>query len=772
MKDKILKLSGHKDLKSFYKEFPDEASFMAKYGKKIQKLQKAEGGFEQLLKPMQGKNIPTGNPFENLDINSLVSTKEDNSGEGIAKVMSTMGSVPKAIGEGIANIIKEGKQRRKAQMWSRVSDVALQASQLKPEEQERKYVRPEDVINSGEEFFPIYGVGTSPLAKNGKKLKKAKFGAEEILNAGGADFLTQGTDALFQDNAGYGLGKSIGSAVKMIPGVGPIVSSVAEPVLGTIGGLLDPNQKKIRRAKQHMNSNILKMGMGQNMQGVQQQYSSFMKNGGELPELDDYAFGGELRVYNGEAEPISYNPYTESETIMFKGPSHENGGMPIKYGNSPVEVEGGEPAIKMKDGGNADSLVVFGNLQIPNGMLQDPNAKGKKFKNYIADLAKVENKANKIMNNSLKMIDEVGVNTSLDKLKLSSLKANILGSEMKLKDAANKKEQAANVQNAINQTAEEQGIIADDLAKGKITKAKYGKTIGKEDRKKLRQIDNLPTFDIEDPYTFNGETGEYEEAPSSKFDWEELLGKGMTTAKSILPILRPSDAEDIDPRQYAAELTALTDQVEPVYAQTRQPKFLTPQSISLQDVMNENTADYRATQNMLANNPAVLAMLNAQKYAANQKVLGEQFRMNQAERQRVAETNRLIQDEVEKQNLQILDTQQYRQALAKSKTKEQLHNALKSISEKMVMSDMEKKFGQIEENRYNYRFDEKGRAINMNAPYEFNIPQAGSTSTDTKGIISIGGQKYRPIDYDNKTGTPTKFEKVRNGAIVKALKNF
>ncbi len=35
---------------------------------------------------------------------------------------------------------------------------------------------------------------------------------------------------------------------------------------------------------------------------------------------------------------------------MFRGPSHENGGMPIEYGSSPVEVEGGEPAVKLQDG--------------------------------------------------------------------------------------------------------------------------------------------------------------------------------------------------------------------------------------------------------------------------------------------------------------------------------------------------------------------------------------------------------------------------------------
>jgi len=41
--ENILKISGHKDMKSFYKDFPDEAAFMAKYGKEFKKVM-AMGG--------------------------------------------------------------------------------------------------------------------------------------------------------------------------------------------------------------------------------------------------------------------------------------------------------------------------------------------------------------------------------------------------------------------------------------------------------------------------------------------------------------------------------------------------------------------------------------------------------------------------------------------------------------------------------------------------------------------------------------------------------
>jgi hypothetical protein len=37
---------------------------------------------------------------------------------------------------------------------NRVTDVQLAASRTRPEQIERKYVRPEDTMNTGEEFFP------------------------------------------------------------------------------------------------------------------------------------------------------------------------------------------------------------------------------------------------------------------------------------------------------------------------------------------------------------------------------------------------------------------------------------------------------------------------------------------------------------------------------------------------------------------------------------------------------------------------------------------
>jgi hypothetical protein len=84
-------------------------------------------------------------------------------------------------------------------------------------------------------------------------------------------------------------------------------------------------------------------------------------------------------------------------------------------------------------------------------------------------------------------MNELKVYTPFDKLKFEALKATLLGGNMKLKDSAELKMNAAAVQNATNDTAEEYGIVADDLARGKIKidkkamkeKAKFGKEIFK-----------------------------------------------------------------------------------------------------------------------------------------------------------------------------------------------------------------------------------------------------------------------------------------------------
>ena len=546
--------------------------------------------------------------------------------------------------------------------------------------------------------------------------------------------------------------------------------------------------------------------------------------------------GGELQTHwGGYAEPMSYNPFLPDggETIMFRGQSHDesdgrgNTGIGITYGENPVEVERGEPAIKLKDGTGTDSsLVVFGNLKIPKAYVPmlGKEAQGKKFKTYVADLSKKENKQNKKIDNATKMLEDLEVSTPIDKMTLNSLQYTMLGANSKLKDIADKKMTAASLQNAINDTAEEMGLVADDLARGKVKIDKEAFKDTAQGGKKLKKVSALPNvpagqqkgdvfygnvtqadfeammarnpwYDWEnfDPSSdadvrdfqkaFNreakklgvdtrlqvdGDFGEqtvsaeslYGNAPSAtprQLNLTQLGAQPSATVVSsnvqipdykrnslmdvfgqVMPYLRPSDTEALDPRQLTGEMYALsTNQVEPVQAQTIQPQLDVPYDISLQDILNENEAAFRSQQRMIGYNPAFQSQLNAQKYAANAKVLGEQFRMNQAKRAEVYDRNRNLLNQYGLRSLDIFDRQYVRQAEALSKTKATTQAALNSIGSKFLQNRLENRTLATMENLYNYRFDPRFRAVNVNAPYQPVIPTV---------YIGPDGKQYQVVN--------------------------
>ena len=250
----------------------------------------------------------------------------------------------------------------------------------------------------------------------------------------------------------------------------------------------------------------------------------------------------------------------------------------------------------------------------------------------------------------------------------------------------------------------------------------------------------------------------------------------MDYANQVLPYLRPSDAEPLDPNQLYGEMNALANnQLEPVRAQTFQPELGVPYDISYQDILNQNQADYRSQQRMAANNPAALSILNSEKYKANEKVLGEQFRANQAMKDRVYGENRNILNQSKLQNLGILDNQYVRQEQAKSNTKNIAQAALNSISAKYAQNKLENRTLQTYENQYNFRYDPRFRAMNMNPLAQFDMDGSGGVGQGFGGGLNpnyeftynaqgeiIGARKKNP----NKKVTG------RNGAIVKNLKNI
>jgi len=806
-----------------------------------------------------------------------------------------------------------------------------------------------------------------------------------------------------------------------------------------------------------------------------------MKDGGQM------AMGGDLQVHRGKAETLSYNPFlpNNGETIMFRGPSHDNGGMPISFGENGVEVEGGEPAQIMQDGGSMQegneegNLLVFGNLMKP-GTKQ-------KFKNYIADLSKIEAKQNKIVEKNTKLINNADANDQFDKLALNTGQASLMGANMKLKEIAEKKKDAAAEQNAILDTAKEFGLESDALAKGKIKYAKandpyaefgaklqtggkakktydpefenfinqamaleqanssasgdyrgggsnygtndpkiktpeqakeyyyknywsmvkdlppglrtralqmaintgdpYGellvagnemtvderkkaidnaRALGvkgleknkfiqssrfKENKDKIAKVvesykkdpegflanldkeqnryydslvaantkggkafgsidpntsrefyddymglarfasqdyipkpvaaqaaatpaavatntaaapvrnnysvgidspirgavalspitetqpgayipnladqiaqsrqNNLGARELDevkvvapkiDPLVYrNSDLPDLNEplqyAPGEGPDSQEIVGQfpirdfvpvgsstpsvfpvrqgnesftkksstqdispsWMNALRSVMRYTRPSNQTPLDPSQLAGEMYAMaTNQKQPVFAQTYTPDLSQPTRISLQDQLNQITSQSRAAERMAQNNPAALAMIASQAAEAKNKVLGEQFRMNQGEQQRSMETNRQTMNDARLKNLGIRQEQADKMAAVDVNTRKENQAILNSLSAKTLQNKLENKQLAILENTYNYRYDPQGRAYNLNAPYEWNMSGDGRSSD---GVAPAGYEFYKAM---RKKGTTKDDDTVlsRNGSIVKAIKGL
>lgn len=972
MKAQILKIAGVKSEKDFYRKYPSEEAFMKVHGNTFKKAQLglkiAQGGITQPnLSEYEewANNNPAslgGNMYRREDAGiapEMMTRRGDNQLANPLDMHLKTSAKPGGVGlmpymqagvdvvQGLTMLKGQKQAVQRAKQNSLVTGVQSEAASTVAELPERKYWRPEDIPTTGEEFSPIYGTGTNVLAANGVSLNSGGFGDFMTGQQGGdilQGFSNYGVSAMNNGrgpDAGSKIGGGIGQAAGTLFG-GPVGGMLGKAAGTFLGGFIDQSDNKIERYNNESQENMNNI-MSQNMRG---HYGAYMRAGGNLreytPPSEEYMnSGGELQTHwGGYAEPISENPYLPDggQTVMFRGQAHDestNGksGIGVTYGDSPVEVERGEPAVKLEDGDTGENnLVVYGNLKIPKGFLEDPKSKGRKFKNYVADLSKSEAIQNKLVDKATDKINELTPITSFDKLEQKTLSANILGANMKLKSIADKKIKAAALQQAINDTASERGLVADALSMGRIKQAKNGERITAQngyqasyigeipeqerknssfrmqgysgqdstqsieevvassskdykdliassfstergftdvDRKKaydimiresggkatavginnnpnitnpkgqywnsrdsgLMQLNNIahpsvyaggdvldPAYNIEsaakiamqskkstgdpwkpwvassgagrlkttevippeqmtegavptntpptkiegnvppstinrgsanpstNPTSSDGGQGSYESTPYKFNPW-------MFGYNQILPYLRGTNAEQLDPRQLTGEMNALSsNQLEPVQTQSYHPQLDVPYDISLQDQLNANQADFRSVQRMVGNNPALLSHLTSQKYQANQQVLGNQFRANQAEKDKVYSQNRNTLNDSQWKNIGIYDKQYERQSQALSNTKATTQEALNSISAKYQQNQLSNRKLQTYENLYNYRYDRQGRAINENGLQEYNIQgNPGTTSTKSsrsKVIKSSGGSIVRALkDY-------------------------
>ena len=209
----------------------------------------------------------------------------------------------------------------------------------------------------------------------------------------------------FQDSGQAQIGSAAGSAIgnMILPGVGGAVGSLVGKVAGNLlGGAKDARELQKQKDKTAMNTSMMGFEQARSQGPLNanlehggwvsndwqpQTFTKFgeysakdllkppydadmLRSGGHIAQvgytapsaeaLQTYeyggqmALGGELQIGDGGyAETLSYNPNLPGGEIgMFRGASHDNGGIQTQYGDNGVEVEGGEPFTVLEDSGS------------------------------------------------------------------------------------------------------------------------------------------------------------------------------------------------------------------------------------------------------------------------------------------------------------------------------------------------------------------------------------------------------------------------------------
>ena len=352
-----------------------------------------------------------------------------------------------------------------------VSDIALQASKTTPEKVDRSYVRPEDFINTGEEFFPIYGVGTNALAKhggaykaqdggmfNGKYMPLVNPNQQKVFGQGGYLRQAQGGVSYgggmagsagtqfagmlgVNDDAGSKIGGKIGGTIGSA--FGPVGSFVGSTIGSAAGDLLDRNDRRQRIENDATARNTKEMMYGAVAPSIQAGYSSHVKNGGNVPSyrsggnmrgnyvspnpsaLDTMKMGGNLKtLWGGEANTVSYNPYAGGESIQFKGNSHEY--RDPQTGQTGIGVAYGDDAKQMSMGGDItanasvevenepaqeinNELVVYGDMKIPKEYISEIGDERAKGKKFKNYVSGVLNKDEAKINRRQEKVADIGL---------------------------------------------------------------------------------------------------------------------------------------------------------------------------------------------------------------------------------------------------------------------------------------------------------------------------------------------------------------------------
>jgi len=175
-----------------------------------------------------------------------------------------------------------------------------------------------------------------------------------------------------------------------------------------------------------------------------------------------------------------------------------------------------------------------------------------------------------------------------------------------------------------------------------------------------------------------------------------------------------ADRNKLGLANFLPEIAAIFEKPTYVEGQQYNPELYSPYSVSFQDRINQNQADFNRVAQSLKDNPAALATLAGQLRQANDQVYGEQFRVNQGIANQVNNQNIGILNDARLKNIQLNDEKYLRQEQARANTKENRDRALQSISNKFLQNKAENNTIRMIENLSNYRLNENLQAQNYN----------------------------------------------------------
>ena len=377
----------------------------------------------------------------------------DGSGAGFGG-MDGMGGMATQVVDGFGAVmdLDEGLKAEKQDMFSAQQDsldtgkqdeamtaVANAKKLFKPNL--NKFNRPEQFATSGENLFPVDGVGTTAISKTGGRYKAENGGMFNgefmpIINPNQQKQFNQGGYLKAQEGLGFNMsnfqigggqfgdvGKGLADKVnngntsatgdfggKVLGGIGTAVGGPIGGAIGTfVGGtLFNDLTGNVATAENHRANTQRNINSMMTTAGASKLHSNNVatRNGRTVPSyrsggnmkgnyvppnpsaLDTMKLGGQLKtLWGGEAETVAYNPYAGGESLMFKGNSHET--RDPRTAETGIGIAYGDGAMEEPEGINAESgSSSVKKIEVEGGepAYESTDKNGKKQMNIIGDM--------------------------------------------------------------------------------------------------------------------------------------------------------------------------------------------------------------------------------------------------------------------------------------------------------------------------------------------------------------------------------------------------